>query len=943
MARVFRCFLLIVVCCVFTGVAYSQTLKEVASITVPSEWEYCSDLAIAGNNMFLGVYNPNGAAWVGFTAGTGADWENHDILSWSFNTSINYGDFGSTAGLYLIGNATREGDRLRLTPSLQDKAGAAWYAEKQEVLAGFETIFQFQITDTGGSLYGSGGDGFAFVIQGDGGTALGGAGHNIGYGGREIAGGITNSVAVEFDTWDNSGYPFYFPDGGNNHISVQSRGTMPNDPNHDYSLGSTSTIPDLSDGNVHTVKITYVPGTMRIYLDDLNTPVLTVSIDLKMKLNLDSALLAYDITDHENPTLNPGSEIKPAMLPQFGPVEEIKIVGNLAYLAHGWLTIVDVSDPNNLVRLCSCNEHGPYTTAFIGLDVSGKCAFMADHWQGLRNFDVSGPCPPIELGSISFPSYEHDVEVQGTTAYVISSAWDSLLASVDVSDPNIPTEISRISLTAFPRKIALSNCNKYAYVASDEQPEEGEDGGLFIIDITDSNNMKLLSSYPISRPHDVAKEGNLACVVDPDIGLYVIDISDPSNPQPVYFNEINCRPLHVEMNNGLIYVSCQERKVFVFAPPWEEEPLVNSVFDEIEPKWSPDGKQIAILSNESGNWQLYIINADGSGKWNVTSDPNKVDFVTWSPDSQYLLYAQGDNRPRNLFKVKLNQTRDCVESRWNLTCETSSSVGWESPQFSPDGLWIAAIRGDGGWPRVYVTQNIDSSCLTWSPVGQSTGMSGPPVWGPDSLYIYYAHHDNWQAEYYSDIWAVKPDVSDNKKIIDRTETKMHIWSIAVSPDSEFIIFSNIEEDDPVNPSKIGRIRTNGSGLTWFDGSPAGFPQQVYAGQGDIWSSFGDVFVFHRKEYRYWNIWLQAKNDEYMKRPVIIHNSDDKNPRISIDNIIAYQTNRNGNWDIYLSTAKCPKDIPGDLNDDCRVDLRDFAIFAMYWITCYDPLDPSCWR
>ena len=31
--------------------------------------------------------DPEGASWVGFTASTGAGWENHDILSWSFSGS----------------------------------------------------------------------------------------------------------------------------------------------------------------------------------------------------------------------------------------------------------------------------------------------------------------------------------------------------------------------------------------------------------------------------------------------------------------------------------------------------------------------------------------------------------------------------------------------------------------------------------------------------------------------------------------------------------------------------------------------------------------------------------------------------------------------------------------------------------------------------------------
>ena len=48
--------------------------------------------------------------------------------------------------------------------------------------------------------------------------------------------GIPNSVAIEFDMFLNPENN----DPSNNHVSVQSRGTQPNSPNHNYSLRSTS-------------------------------------------------------------------------------------------------------------------------------------------------------------------------------------------------------------------------------------------------------------------------------------------------------------------------------------------------------------------------------------------------------------------------------------------------------------------------------------------------------------------------------------------------------------------------------------------------------------------------------------------------------------------------------------------------------------------------------
>jgi len=44
----------------------------------------------------------------------------------------------------------------------------------------------------------------------------------------------------------------------------------------------------MSDGNLHTARISYEPGVLRVYLDDLATPALTVPLGDSFLLDLDS-------------------------------------------------------------------------------------------------------------------------------------------------------------------------------------------------------------------------------------------------------------------------------------------------------------------------------------------------------------------------------------------------------------------------------------------------------------------------------------------------------------------------------------------------------------------------------------------------------------------------------------------------------------------------------
>ncbi|OAN48524.1 hypothetical protein A6A03_08050, partial [Chloroflexus islandicus] len=54
---------------------------------------------------------------------------------------------------------------------------------------------------------------------------------------------------------------------------------------------------------------------------------------------------------------------------------------------------------------------------------------------------------------------------------------------------------------------------------------------------------------------------------------------------------------------------------------------------------SPDGKQIAFASDRDGNWEIYVMNIDGSNVRRLTNHPATDDAPTWSPDGRQLAFA----------------------------------------------------------------------------------------------------------------------------------------------------------------------------------------------------------------------------------------------------------------------------------------------------------------
>ena len=189
---------------------------------------------------------------------------------------------------------------LRLTENSPNERGSVWFNTPQPVTRAWTSTFQFQLT-SGGS-----GDGLAFVIQNSGLDAIGGFGGGMGYATRcndnstpcTPAGsdtGITKSVAIEFDTFQNLAY-----DPSSSHIAIQSCGSDPNSPDHnECNLALPVNTVNLADGATHTVRIDYIPcdgecdDNLFVYLDNAPNPVVEAFVNFSSLLNLGDGDSAY--------------------------------------------------------------------------------------------------------------------------------------------------------------------------------------------------------------------------------------------------------------------------------------------------------------------------------------------------------------------------------------------------------------------------------------------------------------------------------------------------------------------------------------------------------------------------------------------------------------------------------------------------------------------------
>src|ERR1039458_8969933 len=102
--------------------------------------------------------------------------------------------------------------------------------------------------------------------------------------------------------------------------------------------------------------------------------------------------------------------------------------------------------------------------------------------------------------------------------------------------------------------------------------------------------------------------------------------------------------------------------------------------------WSPDGKQIAFISNISGRNNLWLVPASGGWPTQLTISDQRQSQPVWSPDGTWIAFISdhdGDEQ-WDIFLVS-PKSGDVV----NLT--TSPESAEEEPAWSPDGRQIAYI------------------------------------------------------------------------------------------------------------------------------------------------------------------------------------------------------------------------------------------------------------
>jgi Tol biopolymer transport system component len=210
--------------------------------------------------------------------------------------------------------------------------------------------------------------------------------------------------------------------------------------------------------------------------------------------------------------------------------------------------------------------------------------------------------------------------------------------------------------------------------------------------------------------------------------LWTVGLSG-GDPQPVAFTADHAAgPTVALRGNRLAFLRIAEDTNLWKASllPGQHLPvrIVASTQEENDPSFSPDGKRIAFASDRSGNFEIYVCDADGSNQIQLTSMRSTAGTPRWSPDGRLIAF---DSTLRGHSDIFLVSSEGGAVHRL-----TSGSHDYSTPNWSHDGQSIYFAGAELGKSGVW---KVPSQGGTPVPLAQPGG--GWPMESADGNFLYY--------------------------------------------------------------------------------------------------------------------------------------------------------------------------------------------------------------
>ncbi|MDX1414866.1 MAG: hypothetical protein R3293_11795, partial [Candidatus Promineifilaceae bacterium] len=149
------------------------------------------------------------------------------------------------------------------------------------------------------------------------------------------------------------------------------------------------------------------------------------------------------------------------------------------------------------------------------------------------------------------------------------------------------------------------------------------------------------------------------------------------------------------------------------------------------PAWSPDGKTIALQLWIDNNYEIFLVDADGSNLRRLTNNPDFDGQPAWSPDGKKIAFASSRNGAYAIYLMNADGSSQNQLSTFALSLH---------PTWSPDGQYIgfdADVDNDGWQELALIKRNGSDEQMIYNPGSTATSWAGS--WSPDGKTLGFAN------------------------------------------------------------------------------------------------------------------------------------------------------------------------------------------------------------
>lgn len=223
--------------------------------------------------------------------------------------------------------------------------------------------------------------------------------------------------------------------------------------------------------------------------------------------------------------------------------------------------------------------------------------------------------------------------------------------------------------------------------------------------------------------------------------------------------------------------------------------MITPAANDWDPAWSPDGTRIAFESNRGGNYDIYVINADGSGLTRLTTNSGDDSHAAWSPDGLRIAFTSDRDGNSEIYAMNASGSN---QTRLTANAAIDGFSAW-----SPDGSRIAFQTDRDGNNEIY-TMKADGTDLR-NLTNNAASDEYPGSWSPDGSQIVFMSNRSGDFE----IYTVNANGSGLTRLTNATSQEIYpSWS----PDGSKIAFSSNGMMGVAN-HEIFTVNANGSGAT----------------------------------------------------------------------------------------------------------------------------------